>query len=53
MTLHVEGPTGENLIQEVRQVVIQSVATIAVIQVELGDIHNKFMKPAELLEGES
>lgn len=43
----VEGPATEKLAEEVQQVVTQSVVELALIQVELGGVHNKIAVPSE------
>ncbi len=45
--LAIEGPTTKKLVEEVQQAATQSVTKVAVIQVELGDIHSKIVVPAQ------
>ena len=47
MRLAAEGPTIEKLVEEVKQAATQSVTEVAVVQVELGDLHSKITAPAE------
>ncbi len=47
MRLVAEGPATEKLVEEVKQAATQSMIEVAVIQVELGDLHSKITAPAE------
>jgi len=47
MRLAVKGPTTENIIEEVKQATTQSIVEVAMIQVELGDLHNKIKTPVD------
>jgi len=42
-----EGPTIENLVEEVQQVVLQGSTDIVVLRMEFSDLHNKIEVPFE------
>jgi len=46
MRLATEGPAIEKLIEEVKQAATHSAIEVAVVQVALGDLHNKTAMPA-------
>lgn len=53
MRLVVEGPKTNKLVEEVQQVMAQSAAEFAVLQVKIGGLHSKIEVLSEWLGGES
>lgn len=47
MKLAIEGPTTEQRVEEFKQVATQSTFDVAVVQVELGDLHSKIRVPTK------
>jgi len=42
-----EGPAKEQLVEQVKHAAMQSTTEVAIVQVELGDLHNKITMPAK------
>jgi len=47
MRLTAKGPTTEKLVKEVKQAATQSATEVAVIQLELGDLHSNIATPSK------